>query len=53
MDKFQKYNSFNRNTPSSESYRNCGMFKMFGIMTTPELGIRCVALCTIETSKLS
>jgi hypothetical protein len=22
MDKFQKYNSFNTNTPSSESYRN-------------------------------
>jgi hypothetical protein len=23
MDKVQKYNSFNTNTPSSESYRNC------------------------------
>jgi len=26
MDKVQKYNSFNTNTPSSESYRNYGFF---------------------------
>jgi len=31
MDKVQKYNSFNTNTPSSESYRNyhfCSVFTL-------------------------
>jgi len=28
MDKVQKYNSFNTNTPSSESYRNYSLFML-------------------------
>jgi hypothetical protein len=33
MDKVQKYNSFNTNTPSSESYRNFYGLKEFRIET--------------------
>jgi len=33
MDKVQKHNSFNTNTPSSESYRN--------YLSTPECTLRC------------
>jgi len=33
MDKVQKYNSFNTNTPSSESYRNYLSIDAYGIFS--------------------
>jgi hypothetical protein len=50
MDKVQKYNSFNTNTPSSESYRNYLGVNIYGVHDVRQMDAHTAVLLVPEPS---
>jgi hypothetical protein len=54
MDKVQKYNSFNTNTPSSESYRNYfneEFYVAHGCISIYRTDLGTIVVCSIQLKK--
>jgi len=51
MDKVQKYNSFNTNTPSSESYRNYAYIRLLRSLFLALFVLNNISICNITCNE--